>query len=130
MGRTSQPSIFRVPLIQLAVLLLIGVVVLFYSTVVAYSFLLGGCIHLLPNTVFTSLVFQHWGARTSQQVYISLWRGEAWKFFLSALGFILVFTTIEPLNIATLFGAYILMVVVGLFTTVRVLQAKEIKRPA
>lgn len=73
----------------------------------ALSALAGGVIAVLPNAVFALLAFRHRGARAAQRMLADLYRAEAWKFVLTALGFALAFTLLQPLAPGWLFATYI-----------------------
>lgn len=96
----------------------------FYDTTAGYSFFIGGCIQILPGVVFAVSIFRFQGALSRKHIFVSLFRGEAWKFVLSAIAFAVVFATVKPLNIAFLFAAYVLMYAVATMVTVKILRSK------
>ena len=95
---------------QLFFLLLISGLIWQFNSISAYSILLGGLIFWLPNTYFSVYAFRFHGASAAVQILRSMYLGEVGKFVLTLVGFALTFTTVQPLNVISLFIAYISMV--------------------
>ena len=121
MGNIPRPPIYRIPLIQLAVLVPLSATALLVDTTAAYSLLLGGLIHLLPNIYFAVQTFRFQGAKAMRQTLSAMAKGEILKFLLVVIGFALVFVFVKPFNLAALFGAYIAMTLVHAIATTRLI---------
>jgi len=122
MGNIPRPPIYRIPLIQLAVLLPLSAAAWYYSATIAYSVLLGGLIHLLPNTVFASRAFSVQGASARQSILLSMGLGQVWKFILTMVAFAAIFIAVKPLNFIAVFSAYIVMFIVHTMALIRLLE--------
>ena len=117
MGNIPRPPIYRIPLAQLAVLLPLGGAAWFYNPTISYSLILGGLIHLLPNTYFAMQAFRYRGAKTMRQNLGALAKGEVLKFLLNVMGIALAVIYIKPINIIALICAFVLMTVVNIVAT-------------
>ena len=105
-SQIKRPSVQKLIYAQGLATLVVACVASVFSVTHGYSALLGGLICALPNAWFAYRSFAFQGARAAQQIVKSFYRGEAAKFFLTALLFGLTFkfiTAIEPL---TLFAAF------------------------
>lgn len=108
--------IFRVLVIQALVTLgMAFVFFIFKGSNAGLSALLGGMIALIPNTYFALKTFRYFGAQSAVAVTLSLWAGEAGKFVLTAVLFVLVFFTIKPIHLMALFITYFFVLVVASF---------------
>ena len=86
-----------------------------YSGLVsAYSVLLGGAICILPNIYFVRCAFRKVESQTPQSMMSWFYIGEAVKILLTVALFAICFALVKPLNVALLFAAYIVMMVVNL----------------
>ena len=56
---------------------------------------------------FAVYAFRFRGASVAREVLASFYRGEIGKFLLSGVGFATAFVLIQPLDIVSVFGAYI-----------------------
>jgi ATP synthase protein I len=79
--------------------------------VIAYSVLIGGLIYIIPNMYFAFYAFRYRGAQAAQYVLMSFYRGEIGKFLLSSVGFAITFTLVQPLNLISVFSAYIALTI-------------------
>lgn len=104
-----RPSVRRVFVGQLILLLALAGGMVFYQLDIALSLLLGGLIQLLPSMYFARQVFKYSGARAAQRVAQSFYRGELGKYVLTAVGFALVFALYENQSPLALFSGYGLM---------------------
>lgn len=120
MGNIKRPPILRIPLVQLIFLLPVTLAVWWFNPTVACSLLLGGIIHILPNTYFALYAFRYQGARSASLALRSMSRGEAGKFILTLTGFALVFRFFEAVNAFALFASYFLMIVLSIVVASRV----------
>jgi ATP synthase protein I len=128
MSSIPRPPIVRIPLIQGALLLPITIAAWFYDATASYSFFLGGCLQILPNVVFAVKIFRFRGALSSTHIFVSLFRGGAWKFVLSAIAFAVIFAYVKPLNMVFLFSAYIFMFAVATVVTAKILRSEKLCR--
>jgi len=79
------------------------------SLVHGYSALLGGLICTVPNTWFAYRSFKYRGARASQQIVKSFYRGEAVKLLLTALLFGATFKFVKVIEPVTVFAVFFLV---------------------
>ena len=121
MGNIPRPPIYRIPLIQLAVLLPLVVAAWFYNAAISYSLFLGGLVHLIPNMYFAAQAFRYRGAKAMRQNLGAIAKGEALKFLMTAIGFALVFVFVSPINVIAMFCAFILMTVVHVITIAKLI---------
>jgi len=99
----------RLLLVQAATAAVLPVALLPLGMNPALSAAAGGLASLLPNCYFAYRVFRFSGARAAQKILRSFYAGEATKLLLTALLFALIFKFIKPLNVAALFGAFIVV---------------------
>lgn len=112
-ARIARPPVHRITLAQCALLLLFCMgVLLLRGKVSAVSVLCGGLIAILPQAYFAVLAFRWRGASAARQIARSSYAGEIGKFFLSVAGFALVFALVRPIEGATVFIAYVAMLLV------------------
>ncbi|MGH1373055.1 MAG: ATP synthase subunit I [Cellvibrionaceae bacterium] len=111
MASIKRPAVFRVTLIQCAVLLLAGVGLSFWKWSIAVAVVIGGVIAIIPHLYFTVFAFRFMGARASQDIARSFYRGETGKFVLTLVGFACVFTGRPDIDPLGLFGGYLTMIV-------------------
>lgn len=89
-------------------LLLISVFALWWiNKTTALSVLVGGLIYWVPNAYFTLYAFRFRGAQAAMLILRSMVRGELGKLLLTVIGFALAFVMVKPLDIISLFAAYI-----------------------
>lgn len=104
---------FRVLLLQLALLSVLGLVLMFKDFVTAYSAFIGGLLYLLPTGWFSLRVLLKNKALSPREILANIYMSETGKVLLAVALFSLVFMLIEPLNAAALFVTYILLQVTG-----------------
>ena len=61
------------------------------------------------HSVFAIFVFRHTGYRARLHIVSQLYRGQMLKWLLTALGFAIIFITIQPLSALSLFLGFIVM---------------------
>ncbi|OED39108.1 hypothetical protein AB833_16325 [Chromatiales bacterium (ex Bugula neritina AB1)] len=99
----------RILLMQLFVALLVPAVLLPFGTNAALSASAGCIASLVPNLYFAFRAFRYSGARSAQKILRSFYAGEAVKLVLTALIFALCFKYLKTLNVAALFGGFIMV---------------------
>jgi len=122
MTTIPRPSLKTVPLYQLAALLPVCGVLVLLDTAVASSVLVGGLIQIAPQAWFARQAFKYTGARQTDLVVRSMYRGETGKVVLTATLFAIVFTLFKQWNYFALFAAFILMIPLQWALTQRVLK--------
>ncbi len=122
MASIPKPPVFRIPLIQLLVLLPLCLVAWLYEQTIAYSLLLGGLISVIPNVYFASYAFRYSGARAAPLIARAFFWGETGKFLLTVVGFGAVFLLVKPLDALALFSAFGAMILVQWIVTARMLS--------
>ena len=99
----------RLLLTQCVVAIIFPLVLLPFGIIAAWSAAAGGIASLIPNAYFVHRAFRFSGARSAQKILRSFYSGEAIKLVLTALIFALTFIYLKPLNVAALFGGFILV---------------------
>ena len=123
MSAIKKPPVARILLIQVVMLLLLTVTGWLWSgTVSAYSVFLGGLISVIPNAYFAYKVTRFSGARSTERMVQSAYIGEVIKLALTAAGFALVFTQVDPVHVPGLFYGFISVYVAGLLGLVWVFR--------
>ena len=99
----------RLLLFQLSIAVLFPLVMLPFGTNAALSAAAGGLASLIPNLYFAYRTFRYSGARSAQMILRSFYSGEAIKLIMTALIFAVVFKYLKTLNVAALFGGFIMV---------------------
>tara|TARA_R110002111_G_scaffold222619_1_gene284646 strand:- start:241 stop:696 length:456 start_codon:yes stop_codon:yes gene_type:complete len=107
----ARPPVYRITLVQLALLVMFGLAALAFDAVAAYSVVSGGLIAIVPQAYFAALAFRWQGARSASAIARASYAGEVGKFLLSIAGFALVFAVVRPLNSPAVFTGYLAMLV-------------------
>ncbi len=107
MSTVPRPPAYRIVILQLTLALISACVAWIHSDVAAKSALLGGLVCAVPNAYFIWRAFRYSGARSAPKIVQSFYQGETWKFLLTALGFMVIFLRVEPLNVLALFAGFI-----------------------
>jgi ATP synthase protein I len=111
----GKPPLTKIFTAQIVLLVLASAGLLLVDRIIAWSALLGGLIAIAPNIYFARWAFRFSGARAAQQVAHSFYIGEAGKFVITVCLFALVFATITPLSVVSIFVTYLVMVIVNWF---------------
>lgn len=112
MSRIRKPNIRPIMALEFAVLLLVVVVlVLFNQVEVAKSVVVGFTCFCLPTSFFTLRVWRYTGAKYARQVARSFYIAELGKYSLTVVCFAASFKLAQPLNVAAMFSAYIVFLV-------------------
>lgn len=109
----GKPAFQRVVLAQSVATLVAGLIGAGVDWIWAYSALLGGFTAVIPNGYFAFRVFAHQGAQSAARIVRAFYWGEAAKLGLTVAMFCLVFVLVRPLNVAALFGAFVVVQAVG-----------------
>ena len=112
MSNITYKTLIRLWLQEISFLLLAVTITLWFDDVIAYSVFIGGLIFIIPNMYFAFYAFRYRGARIAQLVVMSFYRGQIGKFLLSSVGFAIAFTLVQPLNVLSVFSAYIVLTVI------------------
>jgi len=99
----------RLLLTQLVIAVIFPLILLPFGMIAALSAAAGGLACLVPNSYFAYKAFRYSGARAAKDILRSFYAGEAMKLLLTALMFALIFIYMKPLNVAALFGGFILV---------------------
>lgn len=76
-----------------------------------FSWFLGASVAILPQYVFTRLVFRRQGKGTLFDMVADLYQAELIKFIVTALLFVLVLTLVSNLNPWAFFSAFLMAIV-------------------
>ncbi len=111
----NRTTAFRLVYVQLVITVVIALLSYTYSGLVsAYSVLLGSVVYILPNIYFVRCAFRKVESQTPQSMMSWFYIGEAVKILLTVALFAICFALVKPLNVALLFAAYIVMMIVNL----------------
>ena len=108
---------------QLVFLVPVSLILLMTDKVIAYSFVFGGLVYMLPNLYFVHYAFRYTDAKASAWIARSFSWGESGKLVLAALGFLMVFRLVDPLNTAALMTGFCCMIVLQWFVAARIAKA-------
>jgi ATP synthase protein I len=112
-AKLPRPPAYRITLVQLAVLLVLGMALAGAAyPLVAESLVLGGLIAVLAQAYFAWRVFRHTGAQAAQRIARESYVGEIGKFFLAVAGFALIFALYRPLAAWAVFAGYGTMIII------------------
>ncbi len=101
-----KPAMHRVSVAQFVVTLLLSLILLPVSINTAVSAFMGGLCCSIPNAFLIWKAFRYRGASAAKQIASSFYQGEAGKFVLTIMAFVLVFTLVKPVEPLALFGAF------------------------
>ncbi|MGO1251229.1 ATP synthase subunit I [Psychrobacter sp.] len=76
---------------------------------VAKSAATGALLSYLTQAVFAGFIFWYTGYRARKHIVNQLYRGQVAKWLLTALGFALIFITVQPLSAPALFIGFMVM---------------------
>ena len=111
-----RPPMHRVIVAQFLVTMCLTLLMLLVGKSEAISVLSGGLASGIPNAFLVWRAFRYRGASAAQDIAKSFYQGEAGKFVLTILAFILIFTLIPSINPLALFGAFTLIQAVNWLT--------------
>jgi len=86
--------------------------------VAAYSSLLGGIIFVIPQLYFGIKAFMYSGARSIQKIVVNFYKGESSKILIIAVGFVLVFKFVDPIDYFALYTTFISLLIFNGFSAV------------
>lgn len=109
--------ITRVLAIEFATVVVIAASATVFGSTASYSALLGGMLFFLPNAYFTLYTFRYRGVDWTPWIAFSVYRGQAAKLMLSAVGFALVFRFFETLQAGTMFVVFGVMMFLHIVLT-------------
>lgn len=119
MGTIAKPPLKKIILIQLLLSLAASGLMFPAGIVHSYSLLIGCLIQIAGSAYFARLAYRHQGASKIRAVVQAMYRGETGKILLSIAMFACAFIAVKPLNAGSVFGGYILMLVVHLLLVAR-----------
>ncbi|AMO58822.1 F0F1 ATP synthase subunit I [Endozoicomonas montiporae CL-33] len=111
-----RPAVYRVVLAQLLTTLCLSLFLLPLGTIHVISAFMGGLACTVPNAYLVWKAFRYRGASAAQKIARSFYQGEAGKFALTMLAFVLIFTLVKPVEPLSLFGAFVLVQSINWFT--------------
>ncbi|MET0069464.1 MAG: ATP synthase subunit I [Candidatus Thiodiazotropha sp.] len=95
--------------LQFGAALSVGLVLLAFGKIVAYSGFIGGLIAAAANGFFAYRSFTHYRAQDPQRIAGRMFGAEIQKLIVTGLMFGLTIVTISPLSIGALLGCYLLV---------------------
>lgn len=109
---------------QLTVVILTSATLWLVDAVVAYSYALGSIVYLIPNLYFVHYAFRYSGAENAFLVARSFGWGESGKLALSAVGFVLLYRLVSPLNHVAVFAGFTSMIILQWVIAARIVKAR------
>lgn len=101
---------------QAAVIPVVTVLAYFIAgAVAAKSAGLGALLCWLGSAYFAWKAFQQGGARASKQILGSMYKGLIGKFVIIAVGFIIIFSSVKPIQMEALLAGFVLVQVMAWF---------------
>jgi ATP synthase protein I len=111
---TNKAVAHRYLAIESAVTAVIALILLIsMGKTAAYSALLGGAVFIMPNWLFTGVVFRRSDEDTARRILHRFFVGEALKIFVTIALFALSFMFVRPLNVIALFATFILVMIIN-----------------
>jgi ATP synthase protein I len=80
----------------------------------AYSALLGGTVFIVPNFIFTAIVFWQDSGETAKSIVSKIYIGEAVKIFATIILFAGCFIMVNPVSAPAMLGTYMAMMICNL----------------
>ncbi|MEE4244065.1 MAG: ATP synthase subunit I [Kangiellaceae bacterium] len=100
----GKSAALKVVVIQFGVVVLASLIALYWGFHSSWSLLCGGLISVIPSLLFTIKAFQHSGAQAARDVMRAFYFGEALKFLLTIVLFVIVLTLLPVVAVASLIG--------------------------
>jgi ATP synthase protein I len=125
MTTISKPSVHKVALYQLLLLLVVFIPVALIDSLTACSILVGGLIQIGPQAWFARQAYKYTGSSQVGQVVRAMYLGETGKILLTAALFTVSFILLRQLNFLTVFSSFIVMFPSQWIFTVRILKQKR-----
>jgi len=82
--------------------------------IAAYSAILGGLVFIIPNWLFTGLVFRQAAAESARSILRRFFVGEGVKILATILLFAACFILVKQINVITLFATFVVMMVINI----------------
>ena len=115
-AKIARPPVHRITLFQCIGLTLLALVsVLFYNDVRTYSLICGGLVAIVPQAFFALRTFRYRGAQSPHAMARAGYSAEIGKFFLSCVGFAIVFALLRPIDGAAVFAGFVAMLTLHIF---------------
>lgn len=97
-------------MVQAAVIPVVAVIAYFVAgAVAAKSAALGALLCWLGSAYFAWQAFRQGGARASQQVLGSMYKGMIGKFVIVVVGFIIIFKQLKPIMMESLLAGFVMV---------------------
>lgn len=118
----TRPPVYRVTLVQLAVLVPSVLALWFFWPALGVAVLAGAVIEILARAYFSFYAFRFIGAQQMRQVMRSFRRGELGKFMLVAVLFGGLFAADKNLHPLAVFAGYFAAWLLGTLLSMRLLK--------
>ena len=122
LSQKGRSAALKVVGIQFAVVFIASVAALFWGFNTSLSVFAGGMINVIPSLLFAIKVFQHSGAQAARQVMTGFYIGEAFKFLLAIVLFVIVLKWL-PVSAAACLLGFVLAVLVQMTSPLMVMKA-------
>lgn len=115
-AKIARPPVHRITLFQCIGLTFLTLVSAFlFTDVITYSVICGGLIAIVPQAFFALRTFRYSGAQSAHAMARAGYSAEVGKFFLSCVGFAMVFALLRPIDGAAVFAGYVAMLMLHIF---------------
>ncbi|MEP4486272.1 MAG: ATP synthase subunit I [Halioglobus sp.] len=115
-AKIARPPVHRITLLQCIGLALLALLsVLISEDVRTYSLICGGLVAIVPQAFFALRTFRYRGAQSAHAMARAGYSAEIGKFFLSCVGFAIVFALLRPIDGAAVFAGFVAMLMLHIF---------------
>jgi len=115
-AKIARPPVHRITLFQCAGLICLALfTALLFEDVVTHSLIFGGLVAVVPQAFFALRTFRYRGAQSAHAMARAGYSAEIGKFFLSCVGFAMVFALLRPIDGAAVFAGYVAMLMLHIF---------------
>ncbi|MEP0201059.1 MAG: ATP synthase subunit I [Halioglobus sp.] len=115
-AKIARPPVHRITLFQCIGLALLALLsVLISEDVRTYSLICGGLVAIVPQAFFALRTFRYRGAQSAHAMARAGYSAEIGKFFLSCVGFAIVFALLRPIDGAAVFAGFVAMLMLHIF---------------
>ena len=122
MSTIVRPPVYRVLKWQLIALGLSSIFLLPFGSMVSFSVLIGGMIHIIPHAWFAKIAFSKVGTRQLSAVVANFYLGQAAKFILTAFLMWLAFRAAAGIDVLLVVCGFIAMVPLYLIFVTKALR--------
>lgn len=109
MSSLEKPPVIRLSVYQLILAAALSLISLIHSAELAIAIVAGALIQIIPNAYFAWQAFRFRGARYSQLIAQSFFRGEVGKYTMTLVGFATVFVIYPEVQVWAVFVSFVVL---------------------